>query len=78
MEDGEFLSMWTVYDHPTDFPDTFVARRFEIRGGDEPFATSDVMVAMDLEVVRLWLQENGWVCLGRYENDDPLIVETWV
>ena len=25
------LRMWTVYDHPTDFPEAYVARMCEVR-----------------------------------------------
>lgn len=29
MNDG-VLSIWTVYDHPLDFPNEYVARRFTV------------------------------------------------
>ncbi len=31
------LSLWTVYDHPSDYPCHFVARRFDIAGGCNSF-----------------------------------------
>ena len=37
------LSMWVVYDHPSDFPDRYVARLWE---GEKP--TSNVMVSRDV------------------------------
>lgn len=71
------LSMWTVYDHPSDFPKGFIARRWEIeRSGAEP--TADVMRAYDLEPLREQLRNMGLTCLDRNPEDEPQIVETWL
>jgi hypothetical protein len=67
-----FLSLWTVYDHPTDHPDAFVARRFE---NNQP--TTDTVVG-DLQLIRECMQLAGLVCMMRAESDDPKIVETWI
>ena len=73
------LSMWTVYDHPTDHPDVYVARRWEI-GGDleEPKPTLDAVAGDDLNVLRLCLAEAGLTRLVRDEDDDAKIVESWI
>lgn len=73
MQRPEQLSIWVVYDHPRDYPSNFVARRFE---GEE--ATKDIMVCPDLEVIRRQLYLRGLVKLGRWEGDDPAIVEVWL
>lgn len=70
------LSMWTVYDHPTDFPDSFVARRFEIRGDVCP--TNEFFLAKTLPEVREAMRKRGLFCLPRDGGDDPKIVETWL
>lgn len=71
------LSMWTVYDHPRDYPKGFIARRFEVDGrGARP--TRDVMVSDDLDALRLMLMKRGLTALARNEEDDPKIVETWL
>jgi hypothetical protein len=67
------LQIWTVYEKPKDFPHCFVARMFE---GDE--ATDEIMVCSDLEPIRQELAKRGLVCLPRDENDDPVIVESWL
>jgi hypothetical protein len=67
------LSMWTVYDHPSDFPDGYVARRFD---GEQP--TSDVIESADLDLVRYSLAMKGLFCLARSPGDDPVILETWL
>jgi hypothetical protein len=67
------LVIWTIYDHPRDFPNTFVARKF---AGAR--ATNDIMVAARLDDIRNMLERMGLVCLGRQPDDDPKIVEMWL
>lgn len=66
------LSMWVVFDHPLDHPHGFVARRFE---GETP--TSETREATTLDALRAQLPPD-MVCLARYPDDDPKIVETWL
>lgn len=71
------LSIWTVYTRPKDFPHVpFVARRHEItqRG---PRPTTDVVTAETLEDVRGKLPP-GLVCMARFDEDEPQIVECWL
>ncbi|MEH2525891.1 MULTISPECIES: hypothetical protein [unclassified Bradyrhizobium] len=70
------LSMWTVYDHPADFPHSYVARRFEISNGSAT-PTGDI-VQGELSIIRIGFQHCGMVCLMRNEEDDPKIIETWL
>lgn len=71
------LSLWTVYDHPRDYPHGYIARRWEIeRTGPE--ATDDVLHAHDLESIREHLRNLGLTCLARHAEDEPQIVETWL
>lgn len=72
------LSIWTVYDHPRDFPNSFIARRFELGPDGEPFATPDIVLAETLEKVRRPLIDAGLSRLDRNALDDPAIVETWL
>lgn len=67
------LKIWTVYEKPKDFPNCFVARLFE---GEE--ATAEIMVCGDIEPIREELRRRGLVCFPRDENDDPVIVESWL
>jgi hypothetical protein len=72
------LNIWTIYDHPRDFPDNFVARRFETGSGNPaPGVTDDVLVG-ELALMRLAFQRAGLTCLTRNEGDDRKIVETWL
>lgn len=68
------LKIWTVYNHPLDYPDKFVARLFV---GEQP--TESVIIADDLETIRdILCFELGLTVLGRSPEDDSKIVETWL
>lgn len=71
------LDIWTVYDHPADFPDGFVARLWAIGPGGEPLATRHIVLGATLEAVRALLPR-GLDCLPRQPGDDPCIVECWL
>ena len=67
------LTLWPIYDSPTDFPaGTFVARRFEL---DNP--TPDFVTGRTLAEVRAKIPP-GLYNIGRYPQDDPKIVEVWI
>jgi hypothetical protein len=72
------LALWTVFDHPTDYPDKFVARRFEVDGyGVKP--TGSIIIMNDLDKLREMLEfEMHLTCLTRSPQDDPKIVEVWL
>lgn len=70
------LLIWTVYDHPADYPDWFVARPHIIRpktSGPMPMH----LVSTTLDTLRLMLPD-GLTRLGRSPSDDPCIIEVWV
>ena len=68
------LDIWVVYDHPSDLPDAYVARRFR---GNVP--TQSVMWGNDLEMLRVMLAiDMGLTRIVRDPEDDPVILETWV
>lgn len=67
------LEIWTVYRHPRDYPDKYVARKGFVPGG----ATNDMFVADSLDEIHALLPR-GLVRIPRYEADDPAIVESWL
>lgn len=77
MSDSGVMAMWTVYDHPKDFPHCFVARMFVIEnGGSRP--TENAIVSPDLGQLRALLIGYGLVCIDRSDDDEAQIVETWL
>jgi hypothetical protein len=71
--------MWTVFERPRDFPNSFVARRFVIRTNGTIEAEPKALIASDLEGIRDLIRaiDPNLFCLPRNENDEPQIVETW-
>jgi len=63
---------WTIYKHPSDYPDEFVARKFIL---DKP--TSEIKTSDTIETLRLLLPM-GLTRIERSDDDDPVIVETWM
>jgi hypothetical protein len=70
------LNIWTIYDHPADFPDGFVARRFKVMGG-VPLVTDDI-VQGDLSIIRGIFWGCGLHCIERDATDEAQIVESWL
>jgi hypothetical protein len=74
---ADHLSIWTIYDHPSDFPDGFIARRWEITGNGEE-KTDDVVKAVELKSLQEHFAMRGLYRMPRYDEDDPVIVECWL
>lgn len=71
---GMTLPMWTVYDHPKDYPDKIVARLWE---GALNLPTNAVILFDSLEAVRA-LFEPRYARLTRSPGDDAKIMETYL
>jgi hypothetical protein len=70
------FDLWTLYDHPRDYPDMFVARKFVISEmGARP--TNEVIVHKSLHPLRILMQAKGLSCLQRMPADEPQIIEAW-
>jgi hypothetical protein len=76
----DVLELYAIYDHPRDYPEEFVARRWRVRRGLD-MALADTgppnIRGKTLDEVRRQLPA-GLVCLDRFAEDDPVIVETWL
>lgn len=66
------LPMITIYKHPTDYPEQYVARVWDV---NKP--TRLVATAGSLEEVRQAIPEEMYN-MGRQNDDDPCIVEVWI
>jgi len=67
------LMTWTVYDHPIDFPDFFVARQFKnLR------PTKNIIMSKSLTNLQRVLIHKGFGKISRSGEDDPVIVEVWL
>jgi hypothetical protein len=70
------MNIWTIYDKPIDYPQKFVARRFEVVRGSVNI-TSDLYICDTLEEARSKLPY-GVDCIPRDPSDEPHIVESWI
>lgn len=70
--------MWVVADHPTDYPDYFIARKRYLEGGKE-YITNHLVGFYDLDKLHAYFREElHLVFLYRNEEDDPVIVGTYI
>ena len=75
----DVLRLYTIYDHPRDYPKWFVLRSFAVlRGNPEPQGESPALLFKEVERARAWCEERGLTCIGKEPDDDPCIVETWI
>ncbi len=71
------LDLWTIYQRPLDFPQHYVARRWEVRHSG-PRPTADIIVAEDIERLRDAMRARGLHNIGRKPGDEAQIVESWI
>lgn len=71
------LDIWTVTRNPSDFPGMCVARRWRVTSGTE-VATDDHYVSPELEPLREIMRRMGLTCIPRQNEDDPVVVESWL
>ncbi|MEJ7804354.1 MAG: hypothetical protein WKG03_00315 [Telluria sp.] len=70
------LDVWVIYDHPSDYPDGFIARMHNLTG-----PTSVTMTGPTLEDIRAAVQHVTPYVLTRIERDvtdDAVVVESWI
>lgn len=72
------LPMWVIYDRPTDYPTSYVARKWLILSGLRNWATDELLIDADLEALRARTTGWGLTRLRPDPRDDPVIVESWI
>lgn len=71
---GLEMPMIVVYDHPTDYPDNYVARVFEVGN-----PTNAVIVKDDVDEIQQDIRENtDMMFFPRESEDKPCIVGVWM
>ena len=69
--------MWVIYDHPSDFPNSYIARKWIMGEDMKAIFTPEFHEAITLEELREKVRQ------GRYRvpcslKDDPVIIECWL
>lgn len=70
------LRMYTIFDHPADYPRHFAVRASTITL-DGPVPDDRVQLADSLDDARRLIPP-GLTCIPRFPADLPVIVEVWV
>ena len=73
--EGSF-ALFTIYEHPLDYPRHYVVRRWFVEAGKE---VADIVprIADTLEEVRVFVPDGRVRTLPR-STDDPTVVEVWL
>lgn len=67
------IEIWTMYDHPADYPNSFIARKFI---NAQP--TNEVIVGQSVKEIRDILATKDLRHFGRSPDDDSIIIENWI
>lgn len=70
------LDMYAIYSRPSDFPSSFVVRRWTVDRQPHPESAAHAIVGT-LDEARKRIPA-GLVNVGREPGDDPVIVEVWL
>lgn len=68
---------YVIYDHPRDFPDSFVMRKWLIYPAPRGPEPGPMVKGPTYESVKRLIPPTA-VCIGRDPTDDDRIVETWL
>lgn len=69
------MNMWAIYEKPKDYPNDYVARRWEIT--EKAVPTGEILLADNIHTLRRKLPP-GLHRIPRSLDDDPYILETWI
>ena len=72
-KDDEPLMMWVVFDHPNDFPNSWVARMWL---DNTPQDT--MLMADSYELIEMQLRNWDYINIGRNDEDDSKIHSVWI
>lgn len=76
-EDLDVLYGWTIYWHPSDFPQHFAVRMWWIPEAGVVTMHPTACLCLSLDEAREQVPA-GAIRLAREEGDDPVIVETYL
>lgn len=76
MSNASVLTIYTIYEHPRDYPNQYVARPWWIRDDGSLLKSTKVLLADSLDELRGMLPP-GLCHMPRTPSDDPCIVECW-
>ena len=75
--DHNKLIIYTIYDHPKDFPNHYVIKR-DFIGTLVERDQNYLFMHRNLDECRKQMTALRLSCVGRSEEDDPVILESWI
>jgi hypothetical protein len=72
------IFIYVVYDHPSDYPYSYVLKRFTTFTGTPIQDTSFIIKSDSLVPIREYVQKKSLTRLERHPKDDPVILECWI
>lgn len=71
------FTTWTIYARPADYPNGYVLRASHVLDSGDIVPDDRAWYAANPHVLRE-MMPLGFYNIGRFANDDPCILETWV
>ena len=71
------MDMWIIYEHPLDFPDKYVVRKWTVMANAKPLASMGKTLHDTLEEARSAIPP-GLYNLPRFASNNPAIKEVWL
>lgn len=72
------LSIFAIYDHPTDYPDHFVVREYLISNDNVTPLENIYMKALTLKQIQEEFDKTIYVFCNRSANDDEKIIGIYI
>jgi hypothetical protein len=72
------LPLYFVYDHPKDFPNDFVVRRWMLVKGELIPDKEIMMKTSNYADIKTEMMYMGLTKMARQPDDEPCIKETWI
>lgn len=72
------FAIYTIYDNPSDWPGEFALKKWLISFKETLQDLNFIYNSKNLEACRDQMRQKGLSNLDREENDDPVIVVSWI
>lgn len=72
------MDYYVIYDHPSDYPDRIVVRRYQLKRRERNPQSVGVEFFDTIPLAQAALKKKGLYQYPRNRDDDPVIVETWL
>lgn len=75
---NDVLPAYAIYDHPKDYPDSFVVNRWLCGSGISVRDEDYIILSDSVELIKTDLENKGLSFMPRSADDDPCIIGTYI